>query len=219
MYYGVSHVDENGWLKFFEDAYKHNRKELNTYERHVLLSLNPQSDNPPKRLSEQQFDHLMGISEIVMRYFWNMVSKGDTFLTKDIIREKIGLSVEQSTKLNDGPFHDLWNTYWTFRIALDEYGLGNVERCKYNYFQILRNVETKVASIFIPTPGPVKSNLDYKVTQEKILKEYAPSINIERFLAESPAVRRQHTQGCLSAVIMSILVTILIVLSYSFVMK
>jgi hypothetical protein len=131
MYYGVFNISEEQWLKFFEDAYRNYGKELNPYERHVLLSINPQSENPPKDLSKQQFDHLMGISEIVMRYFWHMVCEGDTFLPKEIIREKIGLSVEQYRGLQDGPFLDLWNTYWTFRIALDEDVMENSEHCKY----------------------------------------------------------------------------------------
>lgn len=205
-------MNEDQWLKFFEDAYRHHGKEFNPYERHVLLSINPQSDNPPKDLSKQQFDQLMGISEIVMRYFWHMVCKGDTFFPKEIIREKIGLSVEQYSGLQDGPFLDLWNTYWTFRITLDEYGMENSEHCKFNYFQILRNVETKVAGVFIPSPGPMKYDADLKSIQEKILKEYAPALDVKRFLSGSPALRRQQNQGCLNAVIMLTSVAVLILL-------
>jgi len=61
-----------------------------------------------------------------------------------------------------------------------------------------------ISGSFFPSSGQVNAK-----NQRQILQEYAPEINIERFLSDNPLLLRKV--GCLSSVIFLLTITVFII--------
>jgi hypothetical protein len=72
---------------------------------------------------------------------------------------------------------------------------------------ILRTVEVNIAGGFFPTGGYVS-----KDNQKQILQEFAPEINIEKFISENPMLKTGKS-GCLS-VLMVISIIFVLTIAY-----
>jgi hypothetical protein len=73
--------------------------------------------------------------------------------------------------------------------------------------KVLSNVPLHIASVFFPTPGALKMPLTLRKTkQRQLLQEYAPEIDIERFLSENPILRVEASRkGCFGSIMIVVL--------------
>jgi len=190
------------WLKYFEEAYKlpfreniridrWENRDFTRSEIQFLLSKVKSSGE----YSNIERKHCLEIIQIFTRLFFRKALNGETFCYLEKIKSDFfGKSFEQIYGSSSGPFTNLAKTYWTFRHQLNE----DTDRPKeYTplFFQILRNVETNIAGGFFPSAGAVSEEI-----QRKILKEFAPEIDIERFINENPMIRSKKT-GCIGALL------------------
>ncbi|MBD3338389.1 MAG: hypothetical protein GF353_04740 [Candidatus Lokiarchaeota archaeon] len=204
-------MNNEEWLKYFEEAYKlpfredvrfdeWEKKEFTKSDRDFLL-LKAKSMREYSTIEREQ---CLQIVQIFTRLFFKKAIKGETFCPLEKIKSDfMGNSFEKVYGYSSGPFINLAKTYWTFRHQLNE----DTDRPKeYTplFYQILRNVETNIAGAFFPSAGVVSAKV-----QKNILKEFAPEIDVERFLSENPLLKRKS--GCLGSLLFLLLLTIILI--------
>jgi len=183
------------WLNLIEQAYrfpirediridKWDKLEFNEKEKSFLLS------KYSKEYANQHQEHILKIVQVFTRLFFKKALKGETFCDPIKIRKEFGKTLEQHYKVSSGPFLNFAYTYWTFRFQLDEDHYRQPKEHVPLFFPILRTVEMNIAGSFFPSGGQVSAE-----NQRQILNEYAPEINIERFLSDNPLISRKS--GCL----------------------
>src|SRR5207245_1605199 len=122
--------------------------------------------------------------DLFTRYFFKMGAQGITFGDVRKIKEMFDDSLEENYGLSSGPFLNLARTYWTFKIELDDLTAENRD---FPLTTILRSLEHNVASVFFPTPGPLRMPVSARAAMQKqMLQAYAPEVDIDRFIAENP---------------------------------
>lgn len=185
------------WLKHFEEAYKlpfrndirvdrWEKREFSPKEREFLLS---EYSEEFKNLHQQA---IKDIVQIMTRYLFKKAAQGYTFCTLEKIESIFGRTLEQNYGVSTGYFYNLAKTYWTFKVQLDEEALQYVQGKNTTlFFMILRTAEVNIASGFFPTGSYVSEE-----NQRQILKEFAPKINIEKFISENPMLKTGKS-GCL----------------------
>jgi len=199
----------NDWLKHIEEAYKFpfredirvenwKKKEFTEDEKEFLFT------QYSKEYTNLHKEHILEIIEMFTRYFFKIAFEGYTFCSLDKVNSKFGISLEKKYGVSSGPFYNLAKTYWTFRIQLDEDQYKHRESMPL-FFPLLRTVETNIAGEFFPTAGFVD-----KSQQRKILKEFAPNINIDSFIAENPMFKSKKG-GCLGTLLIIIIVIFIII--------
>ena len=140
------------------------------------------------------------------RYFWRNVIDGATFGDVARVKEKFGKTLEENYGLSSGPFLDLAHTYWTYKIEVQD--LVPEYHDKW-ISQALQAVEINIAEVFFPTPGPIVIPAKQRrQAQREYLKEFAPTFDIERFLAESPILQVDKRGGCLGSVAMMAVIAV-----------
>ena len=90
---------------------------------------------------------------------------------------------------------DLARAYWTFKLEVEDF-VG--EHPNTGFGAVLGKVELDTASVFFPPPGPAGaavSLLERRERQRELLSVLAPEMDVDRFLAENPILRRQHGSG------------------------
>jgi hypothetical protein len=185
------------WLKHFEEAYKlpfrndirvdrWEKREFSPKEREFLLS---EYSEEFKNLHQQA---IKGIVQIMTRYLFKKAAQGYTFCMLEKIESTFGKTLEQNFGVSTGYFYNLAKTYWTFKVQLDEEPFQYVQKKSTPlFFMILRTAEVNIASGFFPTGSYVS-----EANQRQILKEFAPEINIEKFISENPMLKTGKG-GCL----------------------
>jgi hypothetical protein len=85
---------------------------------------------------------------------------------------------------------------------------------------ILRAIELDIAGVFFPTPG-VKMPLALRKTkQRELLKEYAPEIDVERFLSENPILEVERSRkGCFGSIILIVLAVLALLIALQAIFK
>lgn len=121
------------------------------------------------------------------REFWRRVCVQETFGDVHRVASQFGRSLEDNYGVRDGPFLDLANTYWTFKLEMDDI------MPEYNdtwLGQALMAVELNISNLFFPTPGPAALPKRLrKREQKKYLEHIAPEFEIDRFLSENPMLK------------------------------
>lgn len=178
------------WLEHVSRAYAQAGKRVSPTLRRDLIT--PGADSGDDARFKQAF-------ELFIRYFFKMGTQGAAFGDVRKIKRMFESSLEENYGLSSGPFINLARTYWTFKIELDDL---IVENSEFPLTEILRSVEHNVASVFFPTPGPVRIPVSARAAmQRQMLEAYAPEVDIKTFLSENPILRadtRSQRSGCLS---------------------
>jgi len=131
--------------------------------------------------------------EVMSRFFFKKASQGETFGSLSRVEERFGQSIEENYGMQSGPFIDLAKSYWTYKVEVgdlfpDHHSLA--------LSQALLGVENDIASVFFPTPGPMQIPVHQRrETQRQLLQEYAPEIDIERFLSDNPMLKAEERRG------------------------
>lgn len=182
------------WLFEVMEAYELYGKQLSSDKVAFLLT------DLPENLSKSEESFIAEVYETVFRFFFYKASRGEPFGPINRIKERFGISLEENYGLTSGPFINIARTYWTYKIeVMDLFP-------QYKNFvlaNILLKIENDIASVFFPMPGPVKMPVKLRrETQRKILKEFAPQIDIERFLTENPILQADESRrGCFGILI------------------
>lgn len=146
------------------------------------------------------------VTNVMQRYFWKKAVAGETFGNVERITKEFGKSLEENYGLSSGPFLDVARTYWTYQIEVRD--LFPEYRDKW-ISQALKAVEIKVRELFFPTPGPITIPAKTRsAAQREFLEDFAPTIDIERFLTENPILRAESNSGCLGVIALFSLVPI-----------
>jgi hypothetical protein len=197
------------WLNLIEEAYrcpfredirvdKWDKLKFDEKEKSFLLS------KYSKEYANQHQEHILRIVQVFTRFLFNKALNGETFCDSSKIRQEFGKTLEQHYKVTSGPFLNFAYTYWTFRFQLDEDHYRQPKEHVPLFFPILRTVEMNISGSFFPSGGQVNAE-----NQKQILQEYAPEINIERFLSDNPLLSKKG--GCLGSVIFLLFLTVFLI--------
>jgi hypothetical protein len=125
----------------------------------------------------------------------------------------MGKSLEDNYKLKSGSFFNLAKTYWTYKIELfDLFPYPNPPDHTV-LSKVLTKVEEEIAEVFFPTPLPplAKDRLTAPrvIIQEKVLKLFAPEIDVQKFMADNPIIKAEAARrGCLGTIFLMILIPV-----------
>jgi len=138
--------------------------------------------------------------EAVRHLFFGKATRGEAFGPIERVQQKLGRSIEEAYGLSDGPFYNMAKTYWTFKLGVQDLVPDYTALL---LTQVLLKVELDIASVFFPTPGLTRLPVRFRAwKQREMLQQYAPEIDVDRFLSENPVLKGKATQkGCLGVVI------------------
>lgn len=116
--------------------------------------------------------------------FFSCAAKGVPLTDISFIEHKFGFSLDKNYPNASNSFLKFATTYWTFKIVLDS---GNTNDYNWIGAQILVKLENEIASVFFPTPGPVKiPKLFRKSMQKSLIKSSGANIDIKDFFRRNP---------------------------------
>jgi len=185
------------WLIQVSQAYQLVGKRFSSESKEVLLSELSESITPSQK------DVISDLYDVMTRFFYSKSSRGETFGSLSRIKEKFGSSLEENYGLSSGPFVNMAKTYWTYKIEVKDLFPAH-HKCALS--QILLEIGTDIAGVFFPTPGPISIPVSLRSkTQRQLLQEYAPDMDIEKFLSESPILKASGGRsGCLGVALILI---------------
>lgn len=141
----------------------------------------------PEEITEKVFS----AGEVVRKLFYRKAETGETFGDVARIKEKYGHSLQETYGIGSGPFFDLAQTFWTYRIECNDLlttpsrKFDEREARKYLY-QTLLCVDNITAMIFFPTPGPFSIPRSVRFqTQKQAIRNNCPNIDARRFIKDS----------------------------------
>jgi hypothetical protein len=149
-------------------------------------------------LTTHQRNRLVEIIEAAQEGLFGQ--RGYAFTPPERIRERFGRTLPQNYPEASPAFLHFATSYWTFKLvalAYDEAYVGTALRT------VLETVEQQTASLFFPTPGPVRIPAAHREqTQRQILSASgAWSVaEIEEFIRGNPILirdRQAARKGCL----------------------
>lgn len=175
----IMNIDQ--WLLQVSQAYQSVEKQFSPDKKAFLLTELSESS------TEAQKETLAEVYDVMTRFFYSKASRGETFGSLSRIKEKFGSSLEENYGLLNGPFLDIARTYWTYKLEVQDLF---PKHYKCNLAQILAEIETDIAGVFFPTPGPIRIPVSLRrERQRQLLQVYTPGIDIERVLSESPILK------------------------------
>ena len=197
----------NQWISQLTEAYQSVGKSLSPEKKTLLFA--ELSETSP----QLQKELVAEASDIMIRFFFRKASRSETFGSLSRVKDKFGETVEENYGLSSGPFINMAKTYWTYKIEVNDLAR---EHYKTALFKMLKEIEINIAGTFFPTSGPSNMPVSLRIkAQRQLLEEYAPDMDVERFLTESPILKTSTRRtGCLGTIILFVL--ILIALSIAF---
>jgi hypothetical protein len=134
--------------------------------------------------TETQKDIIAEALDVMTHYFFKKAASGETFGPLSRIKEEFGQSLEENYGLSSGPFINMAKTYWTYKLEVRDLF---PEHNNIALAQMLLSLETNIAGLFFPTPGPMTISVNKRrEAQRQVLQEYAPEIDIDIFLGNNP---------------------------------
>ena len=205
-------MNNEEWLNLIEEAYrlpfredirvdKWDKLEFDEREKSFLLS------KYSKEYANQHQEHILQIVQVFTRFIFKKALMGETFCDPSKIRKEFGETLEQRYNVTPGHYLNFAYTYWTLRLQLDEDQNRQPKEHVPLFFPILRTAEMNISGSFFPSGGQVSAE-----NQKQILREYAPEINIEKFLSDNPLLAKKS--GCLGSVAFLCILTVFLVLLF-----
>jgi hypothetical protein len=185
-------MNADQWIAQFSIAYAAKGAALSHPARGFLLSPLPEEPTLVQIETGEEAKQMM------TALLFQRATRGSLFGDIGRVRQEFGRTLEENYGLSSGPFLALARAFWTFKIELndllpDESGLFLT--------QILMLIEEEVASVFFPTPGPAVIPVEKRREGQRLyLSEYAPTLDVQRFLSENPILKieaRRQKRGCL----------------------
>ena len=219
-------MNREQWLNTFSEAYDYSGIPFTDEIKQHLLSIEKENEaeSYPGGIEAWKNSDRLRISlesqEIMRKYFWMKAIKGDTFGSLTRVKNRLGYTLESGYGLNNGPFINLAKTYWTYYIELSDLTQSMTGRSPIPLFYIgLIVFEDTTGSLFFPKEGPEHVSLRKRRNDQiSVLKKYAPEIDIERFVNESPILKadsefeKSSGAGCFTIIaVLSITLVLLII--------
>jgi len=183
------------WIHQVSEAYQSVGLPFSSNKKALLLA------EFSEESTQEQKEIVVEALDVMIRFFFRKASRGETFGSLSRIKERFGQSLEENYGMSSGPFINMAKTYWTYKL---EVGDLFPEYHNLALSQVLGKLEMDIVSVFFPTPGPMKIPVSQRrESQRQLLQEFAPEIDIERFLSDNPILRAEAGQrGCLGMVIL-----------------
>ena len=170
------------WMNELSAAYLFIGEKLTEKDKEVLLA------NVSREIADDEKGVIETAFNALVRYFFNKVAEGEGFCPEERIKEKLGTTLAENYSLSEGPFIDLARTYWTYKLEVAPLFPDSRDVI---LSQLLAILENDIGSIFFPAPGAAVPIAVRRETQRKVLEEYAPSVDIDRFLSENPLLTEE----------------------------
>lgn len=177
------------WEREISAAFQSQGKQYTAELRQLMFS------TPDPATKDEMMFRVIEVTNAMQRFFWKKAVVGETFGNVERISERFGKPLEENYGLSVGPFLNVARTYWTYQIEVGDLFPEYSDKW---ISQALKAVEINVRELFFPTPGPV--TIPAKIrrkAQKEFLGEFAPEMNIERFLNENPILKADSSSGCL----------------------
>ena len=200
-------MDINQWVQQVKVAYQLLEKPFPPNGESVLLSKIPGGGSD----TEEQLEIGAEVMDAMIRLFYKRAVQGEPFGSLSRIKEKLGSSLEENYGLSSGPFINMAKTYWTYKLEIEDLFPPYRDNILSG---ILGKIELDIAGVFFPTRG-IKMPLTLrKAQQRRLLKEYAPEIDVERFLSENPIMEAEGSRkGCFGSIIIIVLAVLALLIA------
>ena len=138
-----------------------------------------------------------------MSGFFVVATEGHTFAPLSLVKQKFGRTLEVNYPEAGPAFLAFARSYWTLKLVTDH---ADYSPSSLTGHQLLALLEQNVASVFFPTPGPIKIDPDQReTTQRELISRFAPGIEIEDFIERNPILLRDRGdsgRSCASGVLL-----------------
>lgn len=136
------------------------------------------------------------IAEAIMSGFFAAATDGYEFVPQSRIRERFGRTLRENYPEAGDDFMRFAISYWTLKLlANDLWDHRHTVAAG-----LLATLESQIASLFFPTPGPISIDWHHReAAQRQFLRQFAPRINADRFVAGNPILLRDaraSRSGC-----------------------
>jgi len=150
---------------------------------------------------EKNSDRLIQIIEAVKKGFYYCAGDGNILYPKERVIALFGKAIEANYPEASMDFIRFAWVYWTLKALIIDM---RVESIVFIGQYILSELESEIAAVFFPTPGPRR--IDPRKREEfqrELLNKYPSNINIENFIKGNPILIRDRSasSGCMSVVI------------------
>ena len=135
------------WSQLVTSVFKEKGTQISSGKENFLLSILPETTTiAQKKIISETID-------VMWEFFFKKASHGKTFGSLSRINERFGNTIEENYGLSRGPFINMTKTYWTYKLEVDDL-YPNYHHLVLS--KILKGIEEDIASLFFPTPGPMK---------------------------------------------------------------
>lgn len=153
----------------------------------AALETNPYDPSP------EHVQQLEVLGKAAFKGFFSAAQVGYEFAPIGLIGAKFGGTLERNYPEAGTAFLRFARSYWTLKLVTDHMDYSPTEVSGH---AIVSEVESMVASVFFPTPGPISIDPDQREqTQRKILAEHCPDIDVEDFISRNPILLRDRGGG------------------------
>ncbi len=170
---------DNPFLETVKEALNGEGEFLSQEDLDLLLR-DPESID---ELSDKEKESINVITRSLFKSFFNNAKNGQYYSHPNKIKEYYNEVPEKRLGgITEGMLYRLFVTYYTFKIKILDWGkLIDNDIAKIVFLdEIIRGVESELASCFFPTPGPVNfSPLMRLVSIKSKLENYAQGITFE----------------------------------------
>ncbi len=146
-------------------------------------------EGPTHLVQPSQTPRLRAFPSALWSGFFQCAAEGYSFADPARIRLTFGQTLAQRCPRATPTFLRFATSYWTLKIIIDD--LWRLDQALPGttttvLAQLLARLETDVASVFFPSPGPIRIPRFLRVRrQRKILAQSGAAIDIEEFLRSS----------------------------------
>ena len=154
-------------------------------------------------LNEAQKSRLNEVIPELGRGFFHLGARGYEFVDPKRIREHFGRTLRENYPEANNTFLSFATTYWTFKLWVNDHE-PDLDRLPVGV-GMMPDLEQQVASVFFPTPGPIKIGAKIReATQRQLFAENEVPINVEEFMTGNPILirdRQSGRSGCAGSVV------------------
>jgi hypothetical protein len=148
----------------------------NDFERAGLSGIPSAKNATEERIYGQTTDALL-------RQFFHLVKTGGAYCAVDEIKKQFGQSPRERLGISSGGYYRLFIAYWTLKAKLRKYQESNINihgtANIYYLDALIADVESILAGLFFPTPGPFGiSESERRREVQGLLRTVAPGMTI-----------------------------------------
>lgn len=157
-----------------------------------------QRSKPYSTNNEALLDN-QALYERILRGYFYLAAEGKTVVSPTEITAQSGRTLRENYPEANDIFLRFANTYWTFRLWLDDKvrdnPLGDSLQGQPVVSMLLSALEVQISGLFFPTPGPLSVEPEEReATQRQVFKTLGVPIDIKAFIIGNPILIHDRTQ-------------------------